>query len=199
MSSGAGVGLRLSHSRTPASVPCFHQVRHTPGRTPPAGGTSRTWPTVARIRVTCPMHVAVGARHACGQPKLPPPRGFLPRPDRPRCSVWSSWCPSWSSRHRVQYWYPLVGTMSADRQRFFPRYRTRSSSTAVMVGSTVQSAVSSAATRIRTAPGATFGSPPPSSRSTRARPGTARTLHRARQPTLKPDDSASPRFRTSSR
>lgn len=24
------------------------------------------------------------------------------------CSVWSSWCPSWSSRHRV-YWRPLAG------------------------------------------------------------------------------------------
>jgi hypothetical protein len=37
-------------------------------------------------------------------------------------------------------------------------YRTRSSSTAVMVGFTVQSAVSSVATRIRTASSATFGS-----------------------------------------
>lgn len=37
-------------------------------------------------------------------------------------------------------------------------YRTRSSSTAVVVGSTVQSAVSSVATRIRTASSATCGS-----------------------------------------
>lgn len=48
--------------------------------------------------------------------------------------------------------------MSIHGQRFFPRYRTRSSSTAVVVGSTVQSAVSSVATRIRTASRATFGS-----------------------------------------
>jgi hypothetical protein len=31
----AGAGLRLSHSRTPASAPCFGPAEHTPGRTPP--------------------------------------------------------------------------------------------------------------------------------------------------------------------
>jgi len=52
---GAEGTLRLSHSRTPGSVPCFDTAARTPGRTPPRGGISRSWLTVARTRVICPM------------------------------------------------------------------------------------------------------------------------------------------------
>ncbi len=53
---GAEDGLRLSHSRTPESLLCFDTAARTPGRTPLNGGIPRSWLTVARIRVICPMH-----------------------------------------------------------------------------------------------------------------------------------------------
>lgn len=38
----ARVILRLSHSKTPQSVPCSREADRTPGRTPPASGMPGT-------------------------------------------------------------------------------------------------------------------------------------------------------------